>query len=369
MHMIPSRLYRCISLYMRVSLYTRVSLYVRLALYTCIPRCNPGSLLPIRLSHVCPRERGALGRQNGATLAEFLIIAPLVMLIGMATVQASLIYHGKTTLNYATFEAARSGAVHNAQLSSMRSELGLRLAPLQAGDGTAQAAARAIALASVAVEDTTNTHIRVLNPTTAAFEDWGMQSQEYGRRVLPNSHLRHREHTIGQRSGLSLRDANLLKIEVTHGMQLKVPFVNTLISRGMMLVDPENAIYYLRNRFPLKSVATVRMQSEAFEDEIILAALSPPAEDSEGADGVSTSVVEAPGLGPDDDSDADSDVESQGESEGVEAEGSSISDCEQGEYGLGMSPVMLETSDYEQGECPAVSPTSAGLPGGAGECG
>ena len=37
--------------------------------------------------------------QSGATLAEFAIIAPVVMFIGMTTVQAGLIYHGKTTLN------------------------------------------------------------------------------------------------------------------------------------------------------------------------------------------------------------------------------------------------------------------------------
>ena len=42
---------------------------------------------------------------------------------------------------------------------------------------------------------------------------------------------------------MSLRDANLLKIEVTHGIDLEVPFVNTLISQAMLLVDPDHASY------------------------------------------------------------------------------------------------------------------------------
>ena len=43
-------------------------------------------------------------RQNGASMTEFLIAAPLVLIIGMTSLQAALLYHGKTTLNYATFE-------------------------------------------------------------------------------------------------------------------------------------------------------------------------------------------------------------------------------------------------------------------------
>ncbi len=230
--------------------------------------------LSVRLkNNRCPG--GCRRHQSGATLAEFAIIAPLVLFIGMTTVQAGLIYHGKTTLNYATFEAARTGATNNAQLAMMRKELGLRLAPIEGGDGSAPSALLAMAKSSAAVLDTSSTRIKVMNPTTAAFVDWGINSQEFNRRVLPNSHLRHREHTIGSESGLSLRDANLLKIEVTHGIDLEVPFVNTLISQAMLLVDPDHASYYLRKQFPLKSVATVRMQSEAWEEEIIMAALPP----------------------------------------------------------------------------------------------
>ncbi len=143
--------------------------------------------------------------QSGASLAEFSIITPVVLILGMGTVQAGLIYHGKSTLNYATFEAARNGAVNNAQLDVMRQELGLRLAPLQGGDGSAASALVAITKSKIMVNDPIGTRVKVLNPTTAAFDDWGVNSSEFNRRVLPNAHLRHRDHTIGATSGLSLR--------------------------------------------------------------------------------------------------------------------------------------------------------------------
>lgn len=299
--------------------------------------------------------------QRGATLAEFVIIAPLVLIVGMTSVQAGLIYHGKTTLNYATFEAARTGATNNAQLDLMRQELGLRLAPLEGGDGSAQSAAAAMAKSSAAVMDASSTRVKVLNPTTAAFDDWGINSREFDRRVLPNSHLRHRDHDIGSTSGLSLRDANLLKIEVTHGVDLKVPFVNTLISRAMTVVDPENAYYYRRNKFPVKSVATVRMQSEAWEDEIVLASL-PPQIEEESSDGAIQ-----PGDG------SASEGEGDDTNTGNDAGNGSATDtaqCDGGEFGLGESPVLMDASDYAaEGQCPADNPVYGQSGSDSSRCG
>ena len=77
----------------------------------------------------------------------------LLLLLGLSTLQAILIYHGKSTLNYATFEAARTGAVNHAQEGAMRHELGIRLAPLQGGDGSTERAATAILKARTFVEN------------------------------------------------------------------------------------------------------------------------------------------------------------------------------------------------------------------------
>ncbi len=218
-------------------------------------------------------------QQNGATLVEFVTVTPIVLFLGLGSVQAGLIYHGKSTLNYATFEAARAGAVAHAQLDSMKKELGFRLAPLVGGDGSASRARDAIALSMAQAEMPGNTNIEILNPSAQAFDDWGQLSHDTGVRVIPNSHLRHR-HTergqIGVHSGLNLHDANLLKIKVTHGFQMKIPFVGRAFSEVLKLVDHENAHYYQRNQLPIYSVATVRMQNEAWESDVNVSTTSAP---------------------------------------------------------------------------------------------
>ena len=312
--------------------------------------------------------------QKGATLPEFIIAAPLVMIIGMTTVQAGLIYHGKTTLNYAAFEAARAGAVNNAQLSVIRDTLGVRLAPVQGGDGSAKKAAIAIAKSALSVKDPLNTRVEVLNPTTAAFEDWGVNSQTANQRVIPNNHLRHKEHTVGTASGLSLRDANLLKIQVTYGIDMKIPVVSGIIARSMVLIDPTNAHYYIRNKFPVSSVATVRMQSEAWEGEIMAAsaevesakksdAAAPVVhqpvefasrEDSAGAttgtDGADANTT----ANTDDETGAAGEAEQELSQDPDSQADSQSGLCDQDLAGLGDSPELLQSSVYDEMSCSAM---------------
>lgn len=280
---------------------------------------------------------------SGASLTEFLVAAPIVMLVGMATVQGALIYHGKTTLNYATFEAARTGAVNHAQVSLMRKELGQRLAPVQGGDGSLDKAALAVANSIVEAERPDITRLEILNPTIEAFEDWGVHSQTTHHLVIPNNHLRHKGHEVGQASGLSLRDANLLKLKVTYGLDLKVPVVGSLIAKAMMEIDAGNAHYYSRKQFPLSAVATVRMQSEVWEQEIQTARASsqPPA---------STVTQEGDGI--------DGQQPTDGNTPDPNEEDSNLpgSECEGGEYGLGSVSELISTADYENQQCPVANP-------------
>ena len=210
--------------------------------------------------------------QRGASLVEFSIIALSVVLVGLFTLQLGLLYHAKTTLNYAVFEAARAGAVNNAKMSAIREELGIRLAPLQGGDGTRNSALAAIARSTLYLNDPINTRIAILNPTPAAFRDWAVRDQGSGQRFIPVNHLRHQSYDIGAHSGLSLRDATLLKLQVTHGVDLRVPVVGKLMTGAMRWIDIGNAVYYLRDKWPIQSVATVRMQSDALEAEILSSA-------------------------------------------------------------------------------------------------
>ena len=229
--------------------------------------------------------------QQGASLVEFSIIGFTLVIIGLFTLQIGLLYHAKTTLNYAVFEAARTGAVNNASISAMRSELGYRLAPLEGGDGKAGSAIDAYFKSRGRVYDPVNTRIDILNPTRAAFQDWAIQDAQSGKRVIPVNHLRHQEYSVGDQSGLSLRDATLLKIQVTHGVELKVPVVGKLMTNVMRLADPSNLLFYLRGKWPLQSVAVVRMQSDALEEEVLSSA------GSSGSGGGGGVVVDSGGGG------------------------------------------------------------------------
>jgi len=238
--------------------------------FECLDR-----LLPIpEVKH----QAVSINRQSGASMVEFLVVAPLLCYLGFGIVQLGFAYHAKNVLHYATFEAARTGAVNNADIESMRNELAYRIAPLIHGDGSDAAIASALQQASVAVLDPVRTHLRIINPTSAAFEDFGVIDADTGQQVIPNSHLRHRASSIGSQSGLSIQDANLLKIEVTHGYELRLPWfdvrlpgVQFVLRELMTRADPKNAIFYSRGQLPIQSVATVRMQSDAWATHVAAA--------------------------------------------------------------------------------------------------
>ena len=229
--------------------------------------------------------------QQGASLVEFLIAAPVLLMVGLGTLQAGMLYHSKTVVNYATFEAARVGATNHAMPEPMKKELGLRLAPLYGGDGTMKMAAQAMARSAAEVVSPINLDgsvapvpdIKILNPTLESFDKWGVASLEVSdRTAIPNSHLKHQPIEGEGTAAMTLADANLLKIQVTYGVELKIPFINQLILASLRGLDglasnpdPAKQAYYLAGRIPITSTATVRMQSEAWKEGIELANAPP----------------------------------------------------------------------------------------------
>lgn len=251
-------------------------------------RLDFGSLLKLSSEKKHKRPPQSLNSERGASMVEFLLVAPVLVFLGMGIVQMGLAYHARNVLDYATFEAARTGAVHQADIEEMRKELAYRLGAIFRGDGSGASVRSAVQNAIVAVNDPVRTQIKIINPTAAAFNDFGVPDPVTGETVLPNSHLQHRSTDVGVQSGVTLQDANLLKIEVTHGYELKFPWfdvklpgVDLVLKEVMSIADPENAPFYLRGQIPMSTVATVRMQSMAKANNVAVPDAAPSRPDTE----------------------------------------------------------------------------------------
>jgi hypothetical protein len=235
-----------------------------------------------RLAHSLRRSR----RQAGATLVEFALVMPLALLLVLGIMQIGLMFSAKQLLNQAAFMAARAGAVHNAQQTDMEDALTKALLPFYQDTTIGNDFAR-LTLALLRAKQDVGfgfVHLERLSPTPEAFSDFGITSgASGGHKYIPNDNLEFRAHTPGPNSGLSLQDANTLKIKVTYGYELKVPLMQSVVKSIMCGFDTgvdafgrgnETAhaapsacqAYYSKGRIPLVTYATVQMQTPAWEN-------------------------------------------------------------------------------------------------------
>ena len=224
---------------------------------------------------------------QGIGLVEFVIVLPVAILFVLCLVQAGFIYMAKLQVNHATFLAARMGAVHNADVTVMRNAMRRSLSPFyqnsfDTNDSTRLATGYANALAAD-LEPWRMEFVRV-NPSPASFDDFGVRDPKTGVTYIPNDNLEWRKETLGTRSQQTLREANLLKLRVVYGYELKVPLMAGVLRRvmcgGASAVEAfgdVNALeavypggvsgdcmkYYQFGRLPIESVAIVQMQSRA----------------------------------------------------------------------------------------------------------
>ncbi|WP_312263144.1 DUF192 domain-containing protein [Candidatus Igneacidithiobacillus taiwanensis] len=204
-------------------------------------RLAPGQVLEWR-EDTSPIVASQMPRERGAGAVEFLISIPLILLLILGTLQTSLLYQSRLQLEVATQEAARAGALHGGDMDAIRAGLARGLTPLythgQSLTDLAKGRLAAEAAAKVA-------KIEILSPTVEALHDF----KQYGRLPLddntgtqatpggnwgwgiPESHLGYRQTSLGKESGISLQDANLLKIRVTYRAPLIMPFIDRLLAR------------------------------------------------------------------------------------------------------------------------------------------
>lgn len=209
-------------------------------------------------------------RYSGQSMVEFIIVTPVILLLLFGGLQFALIYHAKTALNYATFEAARFGAVSNARMSEMENAFTRGMAAIHTHNPTPDdvMCAREIVYKEL---ESGFVKIDVLNPPVDV--DFFNEMAPDGE-TIPNDNLmyRYKEST----DGMTIQDANLLKIRASYCYPLYVPFINRVL--GIILTNDPSAscpgcqgtvtssnnfeLGCLKNgRFPIHAQAIVRMQS------------------------------------------------------------------------------------------------------------
>ena len=184
---------------------------------------------------------------RGQAMVEFLVVMPVLILLIFGAIQIGLIYSAKTTLNYATFQSARLGAVNNATYTSLRRGLIRGIAPLFTSN---------VSLTTVKADidngiDSGNTKrdaksevdtyakIIRISPQSAQFKSssFGIKNND-GVYEIPNDNLMYRPGTLS--NGTSIQDANLLKIRVQYCYKLMVPLVNRIIGSLSELNNQRN---------------------------------------------------------------------------------------------------------------------------------
>lgn len=229
-------------------------------------------------------------RLRGVSLIEFTIVFPMAVLFIMTMIQLGLVYMAKLTVNHAAFMAARAGSMHNANKSVMMNALIRGLNPLYQKVVDEKNDSKRLALAAIEA----NIYARLpggvelerLNPSAASFKDFAVHDPVAKVKYIPNDNLEWRDTVkIGATSKQNIRDANLLKLRVVYGYDLKVPIMAGVIKRMMCggssgvatwgnvsyfdalysPIDIKCLKYYMQDKIPIESVVTVEMQSRAEE--------------------------------------------------------------------------------------------------------
>ena len=168
-------------------------------------------------------------KQKGQTIVEYLIVLPCLLLLVLGVIQFLFIYQAKTSLNYAAFMGARQGALKNATMFSIMDGVASGMTPyfMRTAIGTTPNSvdlSKARRIATIEIFNPSSTEIIILNPTTKAMDYFVNFSETENE--IPNDHLMYR---VANGGGMSIQDANLLKIRVTYCVKLVVPFVDRII--------------------------------------------------------------------------------------------------------------------------------------------
>ena len=250
---------------------------------------------------------------TGQSMVEFVIIVPVLLLLIFGILQFAQIYIAKSTLDLAAYDGVRAGTLNNAKMDAIKCGIAQGLLPLYGGtdtpsqSGLVKAAVAcgsdlvgppryiaAFSKAFAAVDNPQPTakdpvskavdygamEVEILNPTTQAFADWGETINN--QLQIPNDRLMWRDTSVGNSSGETVQDANLLMIRVRYCYTLSWvfgPIVESL-AFGATQALPREELYsnaphltpsgtfathcYGAGGIVLSSTSTMLMQSPAY---------------------------------------------------------------------------------------------------------
>ena len=209
-------------------------------------------------------NRQTMARQRGATLVEFalaLLFGALPMVLGILQVGALLV--ARNTLDFATFLAAREGAVNGAVPAGMRQALARGLVPLYvraARDGLVPPEAVAIAYGAAWADVVAFDSLEIRSPNREQLLRFGVRRD--GRLVIPNDAIEFRP--------LAVQQANVLTIATVHCQPLVVPLVGAALATALLLLDadPQHLRCLAAGRAPLVARASLVMQSDVQGDAL-----------------------------------------------------------------------------------------------------
>jgi hypothetical protein len=190
--------------------------------------------------------------QFGVAMFETALALPVLLFLGLGVLQWTLVFQSRYALTTALQDAARAGSVGFAQEQAILAGFARGLVPYLYGasdiasfQGNLIRAAGHIQFAQAQGFS----RLRMLSPTNESFSDWARPARDAqgdlidGLVEIPNDNLSglasrqtpsggasgtRLNYSVGASSQQSLSDANLLKLELTYGVPLNVPFVGRL---------------------------------------------------------------------------------------------------------------------------------------------
>ncbi|MBS0192679.1 MAG: pilus assembly protein [Proteobacteria bacterium] len=235
------------------------------------------------------RERsGSRQSMAGQSLAEFLIVIPVMLLLTLGVLQFALFFMAKSTLDQAAISGAREGIVNNGSVCSIRAGVVKGLVPLyQTGNMNRDIGGYGASLVNAwtkttlgAIGSLDSVAIDVVNPTRASFKDFATNNNvlQDGTPItaIPNARLLYRSTAAGTQSQQSIQDANILSIRVNYCDPVIVPPVRWVT--GLMTGSGSDAAFgtacYAAGGIPIQSYANLLMQSPALQSAVYGSAAS-----------------------------------------------------------------------------------------------